>query len=241
MSLRRWTLALPALPVMKTAAVVLALAVAASLAWLATPRLTQVENVPDLDQALPRAFGGWRELPSPLVQVSLSTGDEPNLDQPYDQTVMRAYQNERRQVVYLAVAWGKRQRQEVKIHRPDLCYAAQGFKVASLTSRSFDDIGSAGAAVRGKRMLALARNGGEAVSYWMRIGQLFSEDAFETRWHILTEGLAGRIPDGVLVRASMRVRNAQEADRSWPVIESFLADLAAAAPPDARALMLGRG
>jgi len=46
---------------------------------------------------------------------------------------MRAYQNSQGQIVYLALAWGEQQRQEVKIHRPDLCYVAQGFKVWRLS------------------------------------------------------------------------------------------------------------
>ncbi|MCB1887689.1 MAG: EpsI family protein [Rhodocyclaceae bacterium] len=211
------------------------------LAWFLTPQLTAVDNVPDLARELPTRFGEWRERPSPLLQVDVAVADETNLNQPYDQVVMRAYENDRGQVVFLAVAWGKRQRQEVKVHRPDLCYVAQGFGVASLTTRRFDGIEAPGGTVTGKRMLALSRRGGEAVSYWMRIGGLFSEDAWDTRLHILKEGLKGRVPDGVLVRASVRVRDARDAETAWPLAESFLSDLAEASPEAVRRVLLGWG
>lgn len=216
------------------------LILAAILSIAATPKMVTVTDVPDLETVVPRSFGDWREKPTPFVQVSLTTGNEPNMNQPYDQSVMRAYENSAGQVVYLALAWGERQRQEVKIHRPDLCYVAQGFKVRSLKSVNFEQIQSEdGRTVHGKHMLAFTGQVGEAVSYWMRIGSLYSEDAFETRMHILKEGIQGRIPDGILVRASARVRDENEAQEVWPVLDRFLKELVAESPESAQRLMIG--
>ncbi len=232
-------LKLPVISIRTALYIALALVFAALLSVVATPRLTAIENAPSLEDTVPRAFGDWRELPSPLVQVSLSTGTEPNMQQPYDQTVMRAYQNSKGQVVYLALAWGRQQRQEVKVHRPDLCYIAQGYKVRSLTSHSFEGISAQeGGAVTGKQMVALAGRGGEAVSYWMRIGTLYSEDAVDTRLHILKDGLAGRIPDGILVRASARISDIGDAAGVWPTLNKFLVDLVAATPAQTRTLLV---
>ncbi|MCB1907685.1 MAG: EpsI family protein [Rhodocyclaceae bacterium] len=241
MNLGRTLPRLPALPLKHALMVAVVLLLAAAAARVLTPQLSEVRDIVELESALPSRFGPWRELPSPLIQVNVALDREASLDQPYDQVVMRAYQRDDGAVVYLAVAWGRRQRQEVKVHRPDLCYTAQGYRVASLASQRFDDIDSPDGAVPGKRMLALGRRGGEAVSYWMRIGELFSEDAWETRLHILRQGLDGRIPDGVLVRASMRVRDAREAEQAWPVTEAFLADLTSALSPPARRMLLGWG
>ncbi|MCB1955281.1 MAG: EpsI family protein [Rhodocyclaceae bacterium] len=229
---------LPIRHAMLAAALLMAGAV---FAWLLTPQLTAVQDVPDLERELPARFGEWRERPLPLLLVDVAVAGETNLNQPYDQVVMRAYENDRGQIVYLAVAWGKRQRQEVKVHRPDLCYVAQGYRVQALSTRRFDDIDSTIGSVTGKRMLALGRRGGEAVSYWMRIGALFSEDAWDTRLHILKEGLQGRIPDGVLVRASVAVRDEKEAQAAWPLAESFLRELTAASPERVRHVLLGWG
>ncbi len=232
-------LRLPPLPFRPALLAAAALLLAAVLAALMTPRLSEVGDVAELDSELPRAFGEWRELPSPLIQVDVALGGAASFAQPYDQVVMRAYRNHAGQVVYLAVAWGKRQRQEVKVHRPDLCYAAQGFEIEALATHRFGDI--EGADVLGKRMLASGRRGSEAVSYWMRIGELFSEDAWDTRIHILRQGLRGRVPDGVLVRASLHVRDRAQAEQAWPVAEAFLAELVRASPPRVRHMLLGWG
>lgn len=232
-------LRLPIISIRPAIYIAAALVLAALLAVFATPRLTTVEDAPSLEDTVPRAFGDWRERPSPIVQVSLSTGTEPDMQQPYDQTVMRVYENSKGQVVFLALAWGRQQRQEVKVHRPDLCYVAQGFKVRSLASHTFKGISAQdGSAVIGKQMVALTERGGEAVSYWMRIGTLYSEDAVDTRLHILKDGLAGRIPDGILVRASARIADMGDAGGVWPTLNQFLADLVAAVPQSTRSLLV---
>lgn len=192
----------------------------------------------NLEQIVPKQFGNWREQPNGYAQVRLSTGNDPNINQPYDQTLMRTYINKQGQVVNVAIAWGRKQRQEVKVHRPDLCYVAQGYKIKSLKRTIFGTVKGLSGPVIGNRMVAMSEHGGEAVSYWIRIGKLFSEDAVDTRLHILKEGLAGRIPDGILVRASQPVADIAEAENAWPVLDSFLADLVSYAPPDARRLLV---
>ncbi len=232
---------LPRIPLLWSLLVSGALVLSLWAAGWATPKLLEVEQAPLMEDTVPRQFGDWKELPNPYAQVSVSTGADPTMDQPYDQTVMRTYVNGSGQRVMLALAWGKRQRQEVKIHRPDLCYVAQGYRVRSLEPARFDGINAPGGApVHGKRMLAMSNDGGEAVSYWMRIGGLFSEDALDTRLHIMKEGLDGRIPDGILVRASMRTRSAEDARAAWPVLDDFLRQLAGAVPPTTAELLLGR-
>lgn len=228
----------PRIPLWQTVAICGALCCAALLADLAKPRLQQSQEAPSLESTVPRKFGQWVERPQAQKQVSLSTGTGPNIDQPYDQTVMRTYENDRGQVVMLALAWGATQRQEVKVHRPDLCYVAQGLQIRRLLPKSFADIAGASSAVTGKQMIAIRGNGGEAVSYWIRIGRLYSEDAIDTRLHIFKEGLAGRIPDGILVRASMPIRSEAEATEAWPVLDDFLRELVAATPDAARRLLV---
>ena len=230
---------LPTLSLRASLVIAAAMLCAALLAAWATPKLVEVTNEPSLENTVPRQFGDWRELPSPFAQVSLSTGTDPDMDQPYDQTVMRTYINSQGRQVMLALAWGKRQRQEVKIHRPDLCYVAQGYRIASLKSVSFDGIEGLGHPVLGKQMVAKSARVNEAVLYWMRIGDLFSEGAFATRMHIMKDGFAGRIPDGILVRASMHFRDAGQEQQAWPLLESFLVDLVKSVPPETRMILLG--
>ena len=204
--------------------------------WLKPVNL-EIQSAPNLEATIPKQFGDWKELPNPYVQVSLSTDTTTGLNQPYDQTLMRTYVNSQGQQIMLALAWGQRQSQEVKIHRPDLCYVAQGFTVKSLQPAHFDGVVGPSTPVTGKHMVAMNAHSGEAVAYWIRIGSVYSESAWETRKHILREGFDGRIPDGILVRASQTIRKADEAAPLLPQLEQFLAELYAATPAHTRALM----
>jgi EpsI family protein len=222
---------------LRTSLLVCFLSIAAAVsAVAATPRLLAVGNPPRLEQTVPRQFGDWKEKAISYVQVGLATGNEPSLEQPYDQVVMRTYVNSEGQIVMLALAWGW-QRQEAKVHRPDLCYIAQGYKIPTLVPATFTKLSSAGP-VMGKHMLATSDRGDEAVSYWIRIGNLYGEDPVATRFYIFKEGLAGRIPDGILVRASQAVNNAHDAQQAWPLLDNFLIELIAAVPVSSRHLMI---
>ncbi len=91
----------------------------------------------------------------------------------------------------------------------------------------------------GKRMLVSSPTGGEAVSYWVRIGSIFSESAVDTRWHIFSQGLKGQAVDGILVRASIPVQQYQNNDADFQLAEKFLTDLVAASSPQLRQMLLG--
>lgn len=233
-------LKLPSVPFRSALLIALALLAAVGGAVALTPQLSYVDNPPSLDATIPKRFGDWVEVPSPYVQVDLSVRRDGELstDQPYDETVMRTYRNSKGQQVMLALAYGKRQRQEVKVHRPDLCYVAQGYSVNSLVPTQFDVRHGAGAKIAGKRMIATNRGRSEAVAYWIRIGDLYSESAWETRGHILREGLRGHVPDGILVRASAPIGSPNDAAAAFPVLESFLVDLVSATPSDTTNLLV---
>jgi EpsI family protein len=218
------------------------LVAAAVLARAMTPDVTQVVTAPSLEQTVPQQFGGWTALPSALTPMTVSRNEGPDMSQPYDQTVMRTYANQSGERVTLAVAWGQRQRQEVKIHRPELCYPAQGHAVKSLTSHVFDiESLQAQQPVVGKRMVTADRDGVlEVVSYWIRIGSNYSDSALETRMHILKEGLAGRYADGILVRVSQRAPASAMNDLE-PIYrkqEQFVKTLVQAVDPATRDLFI---
>ncbi|MFX1680980.1 EpsI family protein [Mitsuaria sp. CC2] len=213
--------------------------VAAVGAWLATPRLQAVTGAPSLDAVVPKAFGDWRVVADSTAQVDVSQGVETVLEQPYDQTVMRTYANSRGEQVMLALAWGERQRQDVKVHRPEVCYPAQGYAVR--VNEAGPPIATDGRAlpVPTTQLLAEARGGGfEAVRYWIRIGDSYGGDGLAARWYILNEGLAGRVPDGILVRASQRMAQAASAVASQALMARFLAELVAAVPAGARGMLV---
>lgn len=230
---------MPRLPVRVCIAVLVLMVVAAVGAWVAKPRLQAMTNAPRLDAQVPTAFGDWRVVQSAAPQVDVSQGVETVQEQPYDQTVMRTYVNSRGEQVMLALAWGERQRQDVKVHRPEVCYPAQGYAVRRLADGPAIPTAGRGAPVPTTELLAEFRGGGyEAVRYWIRVGNQYGGDGLATRWYILNEGFRGRIPDGILVRASQRLRSPESEAQSQALMAAFLADLVAAMPDGVRQMLV---
>lgn len=221
------------------AVVVLQCSLAAG-AILLTPKLTSATTKANLDTLIPTKFGDWTEVPSNQLQVNVFTGAEKGIAQPYDETVMKTYVNRQGEAVMLALAWGAEQNQEVKVHRPELCYVAQGFQIKDMQPHDFNVKSVSGTQVAGHRMLAMSNSRGEAISYWIRIGGLYSEGAVDTRLHIFKEGLKGHVLDGILVRASSIVSaraGSSDLDRAYKLQERFLSDLVAAAPQGQRGIL----
>lgn len=214
---------------------------AAVTALVLTPKPDPVAARPDLESAIPRQFGSWKMIDLPYVPVSvvpLEPGKN-SIDQPYDQSIVRAYANASGQVVALAVAYAANQRQEVKIHRPELCYVAQGFHIVDQERVDFGGLPGARRGSMGNRMHAQSTQGSEAVSYWVRVGSTFTESSWDSRKAIIAYGFSGRLPDGVLVRASTILRRASEAPAGYELNEGFLRELTAAVSEPTRALILG--
>jgi len=221
--------------------VAIGLMIASAEAWLLTPRVRQHDVVAPLANLVPVEFAEWREIPlaSDAVDPRAQLPGETDREAPYDDVLMRGYTNPRGDIVVLALAYGSHQRQEVKIHRPEICYTAQGFEVLRRTPVDLPLTGVSAQPARGARMLVRGADRVETVSYWIRIGDLYSRGAWRTRSHIFTEGLSGRIVDGMLVRVSQIVPDAASATpQRFALQEDFLAQLVRALPANARDLLV---
>lgn len=225
---------------LRSSVVAIALIGIASAGLLLRPSINAAMPDPNLEQAVPERFGEWRMLPNALVQASVVTKGATSTDQPYDEIVSRTYVNARGEMVMLALAYGKNQRQEVKVHRPELCYPAQGFKVLSLKSAAFAGVHSkvSGQDVTGQRMVVDGRGNKEVVSYWIRIGDTYSSSPWRIRWQIMQEGLQGRMTDGILVRVSQRVSTDADPAPTHQLLETFAKDLIQAVPEQTRAYLV---
>lgn len=195
---------------------------------LLVPKKLLTPIQPDLNKQIPTSFGDWKEVKSNSVQVGLTTNTDEqtkDMDNPYDQVLMRTYENSKGQRVMLALAWGQRQQQEVKIHRPELCYAAQGFTISSVKPYDFGLTSLSNKSVVGKQMIANHGQFREAVSYWIRIGNYYSEGAFLTRLNILQGGLSGEIYDGILVRVSTVINSDEDLSASFELNSNLISEL----------------
>jgi len=207
-----------------------------------TPRAEVNSDLLPLAQTIPQSFGDWHAIATPEQVIDPTT--ERDAKDPfytlYDDVLMRAYKNADGRVVLLALAYGKHQRQEFKIHRPELCYVAQGFKLLSRDRVVFPITDRRRQPVTGSRMLVQSPSRTEIVSYWIRIGNLFSESGWTTRYYLLKQGIGGHVLDGILVRASQIVPAAgDDTAGRYALQEEFLAELVRASPAVAEALLIG--
>jgi hypothetical protein len=128
---------------MRLSALVCALMVASSAAaWIVAPRHLMAQST-SLEQTVPLKIGDWTALKEGVPQMALAVAPDGQRseEQPYDEVVMRTYVNSHGEQVMVALAYAREQRQEVKIHRPEVCYQAQGYK--NLSGRTHGDTGLA--------------------------------------------------------------------------------------------------
>lgn len=231
----------PTLRVTTAIAATMALAAAGAVALTPTPQVQQA-HAPLLSQTIPGSFGPWRLQARQDQQAALTDGTEAPGDPLYDQVVMRSYVNATTgQAVMLALAWGREQRQDVKVHRPEVCYPAQGFKMlAPPVDGTLLMQGQQGqpTPISVRSLVTQQGNQLETVRYWIRVGQRYGGDGLGTRLYLLREGLHGRVPDGILVRASQRLPLHADPQQSYAVLDQFLRDLTASVPAATRAMLV---
>ena len=204
-----------------------------------TPTKEVARHAVTLEELIPREFAGWSEAPGAIDQVNLkvATDDVATDRAPYDDVLMRTYRSSNGQQVMLALAYGRRQRQEHKIHRPEICYYAQGFKISAVGRRPVRLTNSLG--VQSLQLVTRNRSRQEPVTYWIRIGNEFSDSAWTTRWIIFRDGMRGEVPDGILVRASSIVDGDAASAGALRLQTEFLSNLYSVLSPAARKLIAG--
>jgi EpsI family protein len=153
---------------------------------------------PDLEHVVPQTFGDWHLSLTTAASVIDPTVAK-RLDDIYDQTLARTYVNDRGYQVMLSVAYGWEQSRTLQIHRPEVCYVAQGFNV-SKAERVALQIGTA--SIPAMRMRSALGSRTEPVTYWVRIGDLIVRGNVEQGFARLRYGLRGFIADGLLFRVS---------------------------------------
>ena len=106
-----------------------AMLAAAGLAYLMTPHrlMARSHEVFDIDARIPRAFGEWSALPGVEAIKPPPDGLEAAI---YNQEVSRAFVDKEGHGVMLMIAYGESQSDRLQMHHPEVCYAAQGFRLA---------------------------------------------------------------------------------------------------------------
>jgi len=215
---------IPCLPLQASVWVCALLILAAITSVLATPKFKTLAQPPVLENVVPLELGEWKNKPSPYAQVSVNTYAQNLSDFIYDQVLMRTYEDNSGNQIMLALAFAGEQRQEIKIHQPEVCYPAQGYQMLGMHNHVFKIHGHQ-YPINGKQLIFKKDNRLEAVSYWIRLGNSFPTSGFEMRLKILKEGLKGNLDDGVLVRVSTIINQESDAPTAYKLHEKFLSEL----------------
>lgn len=152
----------------------------------------------DLKAMVPTAFGNWQEQLNFSNQI-VDPKQKQMLEEIYSQTLSRAYINPNGYVIMLSIAYGKNQKGKLQLHRPEVCYPAQGFLLSSNKPGKLDLIGQPIAVARLETSLGQRV---EPVTYWTVVGDHVTANQTEKRLVEVGYAMRGRIPDGMLVRIS---------------------------------------
>lgn len=187
----------------------------------------------ELDALIPKSFGSWRVDPG-IVPVAPTPDVQASLDKIYDQIVSRAYVNDAGERVMLVIGYGGEQSDSLKAHRQEVCYAAQGFAIREVRN---DRLSLApGADVPLVRVHAAKGRRSEPITYWFTMGDAVAIGRTERLVLQIGHGLAGRVPDGLLLRVSSLSPNAPA---SYAAHDRFLRELLTAVGPRVRTQLAG--
>jgi len=191
-----------------------------------TPRIS-------LERSIPMQFGDWR-FDASMAPIAVSPVVQARIDKLYDQVLARTYVNGHGKRVMLSIAYGGDQRGETtQVHRPEYCYASQGFEVARSTQDSID---TRFGALQVQRLVAVQGARHEPITYWVTVGDRATLPGIRRKLAQLAYGLKGVIADGMVVRISSIDRNERDAYR---LQDDFLVSLLASLEPDFRVRMVG--
>lgn len=209
-------------------------AAVAGTALRPTRLLAEQRPALDLDVAVPAQFGHWRTSNDALVPVQPDPEALARLDRIYSQVLARTYVDNDHRRVMLSIAYGGDQRNDrMQAHRPEYCYAAQGFEIRPVRDETLaTDAGR----IPVRRLLAQRNARREPITYWITVGDRAARPGLERKLAQLRFGLSGTVPDGMLVRVS-----SLDSDTSsgFALHDRFVRDLLGSLAPAARTRLLG--
>ena len=206
-------------------------AVTAGAAAALTPRFHERFLVGvKLGDVIPQKVGAWSAVDGGSVVVP----EQAEATSVYDQVLTRSFVAPGQPAVMLLIAYGGAQSGLMKVHRPNVCYETNGFKIGALSPAQVHL--SNGRTVPSERFIATRSDRIEQVLFWTRIGSGFPVTLDEQRWMTLQEGFKGLIPDGVLVRMSTI---GPDAVASRKALDTFASALVNESGAQAKALLVG--
>ncbi len=196
--------------------------------WLADPSVKV-----NLDAIVPSRFGDWQAIPAAGSTSIVNPVVDQELRAIYSETLARTYTNGKGYRLMLSLAYGGDQSRELQVHRPEVCYVAQGFQVSELRKVSLENDPTA---IPAMQMLSSAGTRSEPVTYWVRIGDKVVRGNIEQGLARLNYGLRGYIADGLVFRVSSIDADPRQA---YLIQAAFVQSLMANTAPAHRRQLIG--
>jgi len=208
---------------------------ASALAMIARPEpAAQGAQGPiDLDTLFPQQFDGWRvdEATRGFVRPALREGRRYGI---YDQVLERIFVGADGQHVMLSVAFGGEQSASLQLHRPEVCYRANGYQVRGVHGET---VSLAGVPVQVTSLEAEMPGRAEPVTYWTVLGGEVVSDSSGFRWRRLIFAARRQSLDGMVVRISTIDSDSVAA---FELHRRFADSMLRAMTPAGRARVIGR-
>jgi EpsI family protein len=196
------------------------------------PKKLDTVEVFDLQNVVPKQFGGW--VHEPLINAAMVDPQSKELlDKIYSQILARTYRNVDGYRIMLSIAYGSDQRGALQAHKPEICYPAQGF---SMISEADAAIATPDGAIPARQLQMVLGPRKEPLTYWFTVGDQAIQSAFDRRVATLKSVMTGRIPDGLLFRVSSIDSDARVAFFRQT---AFVVDLLSAVSPPVRTKLSG--
>lgn len=198
-----------------------------------TIRLSDGQPVVNLEEVIPKEFGDWK-MDTQSMSAVINPQQQALLNTLYSQTLSRTYIHKSGRRIMLSLAYGGDQSHDTQIHKPEVCYPAQGFR---LLSSKKDTVQLLGSSVPVMRIITELGPRHEPVTYWIRVGDKVVRGAIEQNLARMSIAMGGHIPDGMLFRVSEISQNDEE---SFVLQDAFIQAILPAVNAPTRQLLVGR-
>lgn len=204
-----------------------------ALALKPTTRVADTGPRVDLETLIPKTFGDWKT-DATITPLIANPEQEALINKIYSQTLTRTYINSGGERIMLSIAYGGDQSDNMAVHKPEVCYPAQGFQI--LKSPTISSFSTGEGSIPVKRLVATQGARVEPITYWTTVGDTVAVNGLKWKIQQLKYGLTGKIPDGLLFRISSI--QADDA-KAYQIQDKFTRDLLKALPPGGRQRIIG--
>lgn len=203
-----------------------------ALALKPTAKVADAGPKVDLEVLVPKTFGDWK-IDGTIVPLLANPEQEAMINKIYSQTLTRTYVNANGERIMLSIAYGGDQSDSMAVHKPEVCYPAQGFQILKNTTGTFS---TGEGTIPVKRLIAAQGSRVEPITYWTTVGDTVAVSGIKRKLQQMKYGLTGKIPDGLLFRISSIQTDDAKAYQSQ---DAFARDLLKAMSPTGRERIIG--